>query len=153
MATHAETENTDPVITEPWWTTTYAEFQERWEKESRKERARYDSVPFATLIEDIRARRFGDYYQIWYSLSARAKLQDIGWLLFDILQSNEDYLIRYHCASALISIAGLYSEGFRPEKLSAIAKYPVDRYLEEVRKILLRTLGNKPLPFDGADAS
>jgi len=122
---------------------TYAEFQERYEQEAGKEKDRYDSLTVSSLVEDIRSRRFGEYFQIWYSLGRRAKLPEVGWLLFDILQSSEDYLIRYHYASALISVAELYADGFHPEKLSAREKYPADQHLEEVREILERKLGKR----------
>ena len=122
---------------------TYAKFQECFEQEAGKEKERYDSLPVSQLIADIASRKFGGYFQIWYSLAERAKVLDVGWLLFDILRSDEEYLTRYHCAAAVISIAGLYSDGFRAEQLSARPKYRVDERLEEVKEILERQLGRR----------
>jgi hypothetical protein len=121
----------------------YAEFQERWEEEAGKEREHYDSLPITDLLEDIRQRKPGEYYQIWYSLKGRAKLEEVGWSLYDFLQSGEDYLFRYHCAAALIAIAGLDAKGYRPEHLSARPAHPVDERLQEVYEFLESQLGKR----------
>ena len=121
----------------------YDEFAERWAQGSKEERKMYDSFPVSKLVEDIAERKFGGYYQIWYSLRERAELEDVGWLLFDILRSGENYLTRFHCASALIAIAGLHLQGFRPEQLSARRKFPVDKLLHEVADILEKRLGQR----------
>ena len=114
----------------------YAEYQEHFEQEAGKERERYDARSVAELLTDIRAGRFGSYYQIWHSVGARASLADAGSLLADILESDADYLHRYHCASALISIGRVYSDGYRPEQLSARETYPVCERVAELRKRL-----------------
>jgi len=112
----------------------YAQFQEHWEQEADKERERYDARPVSELLADIRAGKYGNYYQIWPSLGTRAKLAEAGSLLFSILESPADYLIRYHCAAALISIAGVYADGYRPEQLSAHKTQRVTEHLEALRK-------------------
>src|SRR5262245_41132104 len=111
----------------------YAQFQEHWEREAEKERARYDARAVSALLADVRAGRFGDYYQLWHSIGARASLAEAGSLLADILESDADYLNRYHCAAALIAIGQVHSEGFRPEQLSAHETYPVRERLIELR--------------------
>ena len=111
----------------------YAEFQEHWELLSEKERSRYGARSVSELLADVRAGRFGDYYQLWHSIGARASLAEAGSLLADILESDTDYLNRYHCAAALISIGRVHSEGFRPEQLSAHETYPVRERLSELR--------------------
>jgi hypothetical protein len=40
-----------------------------------------------------------------------------GWILMDVLESNVDYLIRYHCAEALIRLMPL--SDVEPVQLSA----------------------------------
>jgi hypothetical protein len=112
----------------------YAEYQERFELEAGKERERYDARPVSELLADIRAGRFGSYYSIWYSLGARATLSEAGSLLFSILESPADYLVRYHCAAALISIAGVYADGYRPEQLSADKTQRVAEHLAALRQ-------------------
>jgi|SRR5277367_3139461 len=121
----------------------YAEFQDHWEKEADKERENYDSRTINELVADVKANRFGKYYQIWYSLGARAKLKDIEWTFYDVLKSNLDYLIRYHCAKALISIAGLYTTGIRPEELSAENTFDVKQNLLKVQEQLEEKLGKR----------
>src|SRR5580704_504177 len=114
----------------------YAEFQEHWEQEAGKERERYDARPVTELLADIRAGRFGEYYRIWYSLGARATLAEAGSVLFGILESQANYLTRYHSAAALISIAGVDAEGFSPVQLSAHRTQRVAENLAALREKL-----------------
>ena len=112
----------------------YAEFQEHFEVEAGKERERYDARPVTDLLTDVRGGHFGSYYQIWHSIGARASLADAGSQLADILESDADYLHRYHCAAALISVGRVYADGYRPEQLSARERYPVRERLAELRQ-------------------
>ncbi|HEY4416285.1 MAG TPA: hypothetical protein VGO57_11385 [Verrucomicrobiae bacterium] len=114
----------------------YAQFQEHWEQEADKERLIYDVRPVAELLADVRVKRFGNYYQIWTSIGSRASLAEAGSLLADVLESDVDYLNRYHCAAALISISRTYSDGFRPEQLSADKRYPIHQRICELRQKL-----------------
>jgi hypothetical protein len=63
---------------------TYAEFQERFEGGGALERHQFDAMPIAALISEIRAGRLGRYYQIWYSLGARAKPFEANSLLLTL---------------------------------------------------------------------
>ena len=116
----------------------YAEYQEEFEQAANDEKQRYDNLPVSTLLSDIRARRFGQYYQIWHSIAERATAGEAAHDLLRVLASNTDYLNRYHCASALISVAGLYADGWRPERLSAEAKYPVRENVKIVHDLLAK---------------
>ena len=88
------------------------------------------------LLADIGASRFGGYYQIWDSLGARATLAEAGSLLYGILESPANYLIRYHCAAALISIAGAYADGYSRVQLSAHGTERVAEHLAALRQKL-----------------
>ena len=120
---------------------TYAEFQDRWEQEAERERRAYDAQPVSALLNDIEQGSYGQYYQIWSSLGARARLEEVRWRLFDLLSSNADYLVRNHCAEALIAIAGL---DLQPEHLSARGVHPVDQHLATVARLLEARLGPRP---------
>ena len=128
---------------------TYAEFQERWEKASAAEKQKYDSSSIKKLISLVENHDYGNYYQIWYSLGSRAKIENVGPLLINILKSDEDYLIRYHCASCLLMIFNPFPNVLKPEKLSAREKYYVDQHIEEyegeMKKNCKRTPANKAL--------
>jgi hypothetical protein len=117
----------------------YAEYQEHFEKAATEEKKCYDALPVSSLLADIRARRFGRYYQIWPSVAERATAAEAAEDLLKVLESNTDYLNRYHCAAALISVAGLYAEGWRAEQLSAEARFPVRKNLEAVRALLAKS--------------
>jgi hypothetical protein len=54
----------------------------------------------------------------------------------EVLESDADSFVRYHCASALIALAELYKDGWTPEKLAGDRKYPVKDNLNEVRRIV-----------------
>ncbi len=114
----------------------YAEFQEHFEKAAGEEKARYDAVPVSILLAEIRARRFGEYYQIWHSVAERATAAEAANDLLHVLESDADYLNRYHCASALISVAGLGAAGWTAEKLSVAARFPIHQNLREIRELL-----------------
>ena len=124
---------------------TYAEFQEHWEKASISEKQKYDAELIDKLISLVENHNYGDYYQIWYSLGSRAKIENVGPLLINILKSDEEYLTRYHCASCLLMIFNPFPNVFKPEKLSAREKYYVDlhieEYAEEMNKELKKNTG------------
>lgn len=115
---------------------TYGEFQERYEEEGGKERARYDARPVADLLADIRAGRFSDQYQIWYSLGARATLAEAGPTLLAVLESDLEYLHRYHCAAALIAIAQLDPKIYEPATLSVGTPESRREKVAELRRLL-----------------
>ena len=98
-----------------------------------------DARPVAALIEDVRRGRYGDYYSIWYSIAERASLGNAGWVLFDVLKRNIDYLYRYHCAAALIALLG--SAEFEPVQLSGGPAHEMPRHLERLRGLLEACLG------------
>ena len=76
-----------------------------------------DRRPIGELLEDARHGRWGSYYNLWDAIADRAMLEQAGWLLMDVLDSNADYLIRYHCAAALIKLMQLTD--LEPVHLSA----------------------------------
>jgi hypothetical protein len=84
----------------------YAEFQEYWEREAGAEYRRYVDRPAAALLDDVRAGRWGEYYQLWPAVAAKASLREAGPPLLDIVRSEAPYLVRYHAAAALLGLLG-----------------------------------------------
>jgi len=82
------------------------DWRETWEQHADQERGVLGETPVSELVERVRAGQFGGYYRIWYVLAERAKLGEVGWVLFSVLESQADYLDRYHCAAALLSLLG-----------------------------------------------
>ncbi|MBK8035653.1 MAG: hypothetical protein IPK22_00740 [Verrucomicrobiaceae bacterium] len=115
---------------------TYDEFQQRYEDEAGKDRNRYDAFPVSELLSEVRAGRLGERYQIWYSIGARASLAEAGSVMLDVLESDFDYLNRYHCAAALIAIAKLDPKTYEPAHFSANNVRPLRERLEELRRLL-----------------
>lgn len=112
----------------------YAQFQEHFENAAEAEAAWFDAMSVSELVSDIRAGRFGDYYQIWYSLAKRAKPSEVNALLLSFLDSPAEYLQRYHCAAALILVNKL--KGVEAHQLSAGTKQSLAENLEKVRNRL-----------------
>lgn len=96
---------------------TYAEFQRDWEHAADSEYTSYSRRPVAELIADARAGRYGEYYQLWRVIAARATLATAGDVLLEILRRHEPYLVRYHAAAALLALLGPVP--FEPVELSA----------------------------------
>ena len=84
----------------------YADFQAEWENAADAEPESYLRRSAAGLVADARAGRYGDYYQLWRAIAARATLPLAGPVLLEVLRSDADYLVRYHAATALLSLLG-----------------------------------------------
>jgi hypothetical protein len=99
-----------------------ADWREQWENAAGEDRKRLDELPVDLLLADVDAGRYGDYYNIWYSIAGRATLDQGGWILFDVLNRRIDYLFRYHAAAALLQLLGetrlkaVDLSGDRPER-------------------------------------
>jgi hypothetical protein len=96
---------------------TYADFQADWEREAHAEYEGYLRRPPEALVSDAEYGRYGEYYQLWRAIAARATLDSAGKVLFDVLHRDDPYLIRYHAAQALLSLLG--TTELEPVDLSA----------------------------------
>jgi hypothetical protein len=96
-------------------------------------------VPVSKLIQDIRAGRVGRYHSIWYSVAKRSSLADAGWTLFNVLESRAPYLVRYHCAVALLKL--LDDINLQPVELSA-SRFPLNENLARAGHALEMAIGS-----------
>jgi hypothetical protein len=83
----------------------YAQFQEHWEKAADAEMAEYRKRPAHDLLAEIARGDYGSYDQIWYALQGRTSIDEAGTLILSVLRSQTDYLVRYHCATLLLSLS------------------------------------------------
>ena len=113
--------------------------QERWDRAAEAEGHRYDAMPVRNLIQNIRAGRIGRYHSIWYSLAKRSSLGDAGWTLFNVLESRAPYLVRYHCAVALIKL--LDGVNVTPVELSA-SRFPLSENLARIGHAIEMDIGS-----------
>jgi hypothetical protein len=116
-----------------------ADRREQWDRAAEAEGNRYDAMPVADLIRNIRAGRIGRYYSIWYSLARRSSLADAGWTLFNVLESRAPYLVRYHCAAALITL--LKDINVKPVELSA-SRFPLSDNLARIGHAVEMQIGS-----------
>ena len=116
-----------------------ADWREQWDRAAEAEGNRYDAMPVENLIRNIRAGRIGRYYSIWYSLAKRSSLTDVGWTLFNVLESRAPYLVRYHCAAALITL--LDGINVKPVELSA-SRFPLSENLARVGHAVEMEIGS-----------
>jgi hypothetical protein len=124
------------------------DWREQWENAAGEERKRLDGLPVDRLLSDVDQGRYGDYYNIWYSIAGRATLDQGGWILFDVLNRRIDYLFRYHAAAALLQLLGetrlkaVDLSGDRPER---------EDNLRRIESRLRQKIGERPPgPSDGS---
>lgn len=125
----------------------YEDFQRRYEIEAEKERSGYDREPLGVLLERVRSRRLGGHHQLWYAIAARASIRDAGWLLFDFVSGEHEYLDRYHAAAALLTLLG--RADVDAADLTVAHRSP-ETHLGEVRAELERRLGAPPRDRGGS---
>ena len=118
----------------------YLEFQEHWENAADAELESFKQQSVSKLLNKIQNHEFGDYYQIWYALQGRTTIQEAGNSLLSILHSNEEYLIRFHCATLLLSLYNPYPDVLSAVKLSGREKYNVDQRLAEYEEALTENI-------------
>ncbi len=111
---------------------TVEQYHQWFEDTFASEKARFDAMPVADVLAEAAAGRFGECHAIWKSIGARATPAANRQLLA-FLDSDAEYLHRYHCAGALITINRL---PFDPVELSGAPKYPVAENLARVRSTL-----------------
>jgi hypothetical protein len=92
-------------------------WQDLWEKHAAEERRRMECRPVRELLSEVARGLFGDYYTVWYVIAERASLCEAAWILYGVLESGADYLHRYHCARALLTL--MHYDGMEPADLSA----------------------------------
>lgn len=104
-----------------------------WDEYAEKERRNYGSMPVEELLKRVKDGYYGDYYCIWYSIAEKATLEQAGEILLEVLHRNIRYLLRYHCASALLKLMG--EEDIQPVDISG-DQPDHDDLLEEAGKKL-----------------
>jgi hypothetical protein len=122
---------------------TYAIFQERWEAGAKAELAHYAALPVSELLIRIEAGRLGDYYMIWLALAERTTLDEAGWLLFRVLESDLDYFNRYHCATALLTLMGIEDPAESAAHYSAHEVHDVATNLNRLRDLIAERIGDE----------
>lgn len=117
----------------------YADFQADWEQAAHAEYDLYLALPSAGLIGQARDRRYGECYQLWRAIAAKATLTEAGWVLLDVVRrDSEEYLVRYHAAAALLALLG--TSIFEPVDLSADRPQRVAN-LDRVEEMLRERIG------------
>ncbi|MCD4847087.1 MAG: hypothetical protein K8R76_02720 [Candidatus Aegiribacteria sp.] len=114
-------------------------WRDRWDEYSKIEREEMESLPFKRLLDNIRQGKYGRYYTIWYVIAERSSLEEAGWVLFQVLKKDIDYLYRYHSAAALIELLG--DNEFEPVDLSTDHEKIQDN-IDRLNRILIERIGN-----------
>jgi hypothetical protein len=116
----------------------FSNWQEAWEYYARSELDYLRAQPAADLLAAVRARHFGGHYVLWDAIAEQASLEQSAWTLMEVLESDADYLDRYHCAACLLRL--MASAAWEPVQLSAdIPERPA--HLAALRAELGRRLG------------
>jgi hypothetical protein len=113
------------------------EWREQYEASADQEMAAMSKWTDEQLLAAIRQANTGGYYTIWQVVGSRKPTAQLCWILIGILESNRDYLDRYHCAAALIRLIG--ASEFEPVHLSAggeVRKQSIARMKALVEKLV-----------------
>ena len=113
-------------------------WQDQWEDAAATERAAYEAMAPDALLERVRDGRLGNYSQIWEVVAGRATLAQAGWVLFDVLERDIDYLHRMPCAEALLNL--MECEEFTPADLGGTHQ-EVSGNLCDLKKMLRERIG------------
>lgn len=116
-------------------------WQDQWEDAAAQERASYAEMPVARMLERVGKGLYGSYSQVWMAIAERAELSEAGWVLFDVLERDIDYLHRMPCAEALLALMG--TDEFQPADLGGTHE-KVAANLTGLRTILERQIGPRP---------
>jgi hypothetical protein len=116
-------------------------WKERWEDDAHAEYEKLRALSLEKLCERVRRGKFGEHYAIWDAIAAKRDLAPVGWQLFDFLNSNADYLHRYHCARALLAL--LDCKEFQAADLS-VAHMNASKNLAIVEALLEQAIGRPP---------
>jgi hypothetical protein len=116
-------------------------WREEYDDAAEADRLRLDKIPVEQLLNSVRSGQYGNYYGIWYSIAERASVETAGWILFDTLNAQIDYLYRYHCAAALLAL--LKISHIQPVQLSGENHHP-EVNIEAVRVLLEQAVGRHP---------
>ncbi len=111
-----------------------------WEEYAKEERRTFDSMPVGELLSRVKNGNYGVYYSIWYSITEKATLEQAGKILLEVLHRNIRYLLRYHCAYALLKL--MDEEGIQPVDLSA-DRPEQDDLLKKIEKQLEAQLNDR----------
>jgi hypothetical protein len=116
-------------------------WKEQWEDAATDERERLSTTEVEKLLRDVRAGNYGNYYMIWYAIADNATLEQAGWILYNVLTADIDYLYRYHAAAALIQLLG--DTHFQAVDLSG-NPINIQTHLPKVREMLVQRIGAPP---------
>lgn len=84
-----------------------SDWRSLWEDASSKEESRWKRASDHQLLAAVRSRSTGEYYGLWRELGSRRPSAEVCWVLFDVLESDREYLERYHCADALLKLLNI----------------------------------------------
>jgi hypothetical protein len=80
------------------------DWQEQYENAADAEGDSYSDMPLKQVLYLIKQGCYGEYYSIWRDVEERATLAEAGWLLYEVLHRDIDYLIRCNAAEALLTL-------------------------------------------------
>jgi len=112
------------------------EFHEQYEDAADAERRALSALSVQALLDRARNGRFGEYYQLWPVIAEKATLPQAGPVLLTVLESDAPYLTRYHCAAALLKLAGEPLAAFTPVSLSSGGPQAIRANLDKIAAFL-----------------
>jgi hypothetical protein len=112
------------------------EFHEHYEDAADVEHRTLSALAVNALLDCARNGRFGEYHQLWPVIAEKATLPQAGPVLLTVLESDAPYLSRYHCAAALLKLAGESLAAFTPVSLSSGGPQSIRANLDKITTLL-----------------
>jgi hypothetical protein len=114
------------------------QWKEEYEAAGDAEFAKFSALSVGELRRRVERREFGQQYSFWTAIAAKRDVAAFGWLLFDFINSSEDYLQRYHAARALLAL--LKVTIYEPGDLTIAHRHP-EKALADVAARLVQAIG------------
>lgn len=123
------------------------DWQEQYERAAEAERNEYKLMPLEQVLLHIKEGRYGVYPSIWRDVETRATLEQAGWLLYEVLHRDIEYLIRCNAAEALLTLMGYTDVIENLDRAVSLTAHSVEErtpHLTALYHELIERLGNRP---------
>lgn len=113
-------------------------WRDQYDDSANAEHKSLNAESVEKLKKRVMKKDFGEYYAIWTAIADTKDLPAFGWMMFDFIKSNEDYLQRYNCARALLAMMG--TTKYEPQNLTIKHMKP-EAALADVEVMLTEAIG------------
>ncbi len=119
-----------------------------YEDDADRELAQLSALPLSELRRRVRDKEFGMSKVIWSAIASKHhESPSVAWLLFDFVKSNAEYLDRYACARALLTLLG--TNKYEAADLTIAHRNPAAALADIETMIVSKSGPRSALPLSG----